>query len=586
MGFANAIGSRVRDFFAREPERRAMALVKSDEYSDKPGMGYGTLLDYYGLSGLGRSLEISQNLMRRFIDYENMEDYPEIAASYDIYADDSTQPDMLRNVTVWVSSPDKQVEESLNRLLHKTLRVEDDIWPLARTLSKYGNVYGEELVTADGVIGINYLPVPTVRRIENNRGRLLGFVQDTAGRFENISSMDFAELLKRSMAGQSSTSQSYTGQKITVFEDWEVTHWRLSSKHLRSVYGYGVAESARWIWKRLMLLEDAALIFKLTRAPSRYAFYVDTGSLDQDRALAYVDMVARRLKRKKFINPSTGKPDFRYNPLAMDEDFFLPTREGRDSTRIDMLSGADYQSTEDIEYFLNKLFAALKVPKTYLGRMEEATKAVLSQEDVQFARAIMRIQREICNGFRKVCRVHLSALGLAPHSVEYEIHMTTPSTIFDLARMEVWSAKADLSDRMKESVPMSWILQRIFQFSEDEAIDLMTERDKEVIHQAEIEAQAEANGEDIRAAAEKKREGGGGMESASPRERRVVLARPRSRSVEKMMTDGVSHSQFKRLDEKVGKLLRDNGDLRKRIVEVGKFLHEVRYSMRANSRAA
>lgn len=586
MGFATSIGNRVRDFFAREPERRAVALVKSDEYSDRPDMGYGTLLDYYGLSGLGRSLEISQNLMRRYIDYENMEDYPEIAASYDIYADDSTQPDMLRNVTIWVSSPDKQVEESLNRLMHKTLRVEDDIWPLARTLCKYGNVFGEELVTADGVIGVNYLPVPTVRRIENDKGQLIGFVQDTAGRFENITAMDFASLLKKSIEGQNATTQTYTGQKITAFEDWEVTHWRLASKHLRSIYGYGIAESARWIWKRLMLLEDAALIFKLTRAPSRYAFYVDTGSLDQDRALAYVDQVARRLKRKKFINPSTGKPDFRYNPLAMDEDFFLPSREGRDSTRVDVLSGPDYQSTEDIEYFLNKLFAALKVPKTYLGRMEEATKAVLSQEDVQFARAIMRIQREICNGFRKVCRVHLSALGLAPHAVEYEMHMTTPSTIFDLARMEVWSAKADLSDRMKESVPMSWILQRIFQFSEDEAIDLMTQRDRELIHNAEIEATAEVGAEDIRAAAEKKRQGdeeGGGTES---RERRVVLARPHDKSVERMMTEGFSPSQFRRLDDKVGKLLRDNGDLRKRIVEVGKFLHEVRYSMRANRRAA
>jgi hypothetical protein len=580
MGFSKAIGDRVRGFFAREPEQQALMLTKAGRYSGQPGMGYGSLLDFYGASGLGKSLEVGRRLMERYIDYENMEEYPEIAASYDLYADDSTQPDMLKNVSIWATSPDRQVEESLNRLLHKTLRVEDDIWPLARTLSKYGNLYGESLVTADGVIGINYLPVPTVRRIETQHGRLLGFVQDTHGRFDNVSVADFTSLLKRSVSGEVATGVSSMGQMVTAFEPWEITHWRLASKHLRSVYGYGVGESARWIWKRLMMFEDAALIFKLTRSPSRLAFYIDTGALDQDRAIAYVDKVARRLKRKKFINNSTGKVDFSYNALTMNEDFFLPTREGRDSTRIDMLSGADYQSVDDLEYFLSKLFAALKVPKAYLGRMEDASKSVLSQEDVQFARAIMRIQREITNGFRKVARVHLSALGIKAHAVDYEIQMTVPSSIFELARMEVWSARADLSDRLKENIPISWILQRIFDFSEDEAAKLMTQRDADKVREAEVEAVASAKADDIQAEAEKKR--GGGNEDVSLSGRKVMSIRT-DRDFDRMMSLGVSRKDFQRLDDKLGRLMSENVEVRKRVIELKKFTRDIRSMMHGRS---
>ncbi len=571
MGFGQNAANRVREFFAREPEKQAVKVIKGPEYQDRPQMGYGNLLDAYGYSELAKFLEISQGLMERFIDYENMEDYPEIATGYDIYADDATQPDLLKKQTIWITAKDQNIEKMLNDLLHKKLRIEDDIWPLARTLAKYGNVYGENLVTNEGVIGINFLPVPTVRRIQDRRGVLLGFVQDTSGNFE-VGVEDFATLLTRSQAGQSASTVRGGGE-MTAYEDWEVTHWRLASKHLRSLYGFGISEPARWIWKRLMLLEDALLIYKLTRAPSRYAFYVDTGGLDQQRALAYVDQVAQRLKRKKFINPSTGRPDLRYNPLAYDEDFFIPTRDGRDSTRIDVLSGPDFQSVEDVEYFQNKLFAALKIPKMYLGKMEDAAKAVLSQEDVQFARTIMRVQREIGNGIRKTCRVHMAALGIAPSSIEYEVMMSTPSTIFDLARMEVWSARADLADRLKETVPVDWILRRIFQFSEDETIELMQKKDAEKIHELEVEAQGSVAAEKISQAAEKPEEA---ME--------LMRTRSVSRSRD-IMTEGKDVEHYRKLDAKLTKLLSESGKTRQKLAQTNLFLQEVRYGLK-NRRAA
>lgn len=574
----NDVATQVRDFFQREPNKVAQSLPKGGEYRSDPPMGYGSLLDAYGYGDLKNALDVRQGLMARYIDYESMEDYPEISATYDIYADDATQPDFRTGRSVWVKSKDRSAEENLNGMLHKQVRIEDDIWPLARTVGKYGNVFGENLVNENGVIGVNYLPTPTTRRIEDKTGRLLGFLQDTSGRF-GINTDEFVTMLKKSMAGEKMTMQHFGGEVI-VYEDWEVTHWRLMSKHLRSIYGYGIGEPARWIWKRLMLLEDALLIYKLTRAPSRYAFYVDTGGLDQERGLAYVNRVAQKLKRKKFVDPLTGRPDLKYNPLAYDEDFFIPVRDGRESTRVDVLSGPDFQSTEDVEYFQQKLFAALKVPKAYLGQLEDVAKAVLSQEDVQFARTIMRIQRVIESGLRKICRVHLAAMGIRPSSVDFEVKMTTPSTVFDLARMEVMSAQSDLASRMQEMVPMSWVLQNVFHFSEDEAVELLKKKDDERIHNAEVEAKGRARETEITMAAERKFEGAGAYMMNALRQRELIG----DPSFEKRMTGGISSEQIKKLDDKVSKLFSQNDELARKLAKTNLFLQEVRHSMK--SRAA
>lgn len=252
----------------------------------------------------------------------------------DIYADDATIPNMDRGETIWVSSDADDVAKDLNDVLHKKLRIEDDVWGNCRTVAKYGNSFGELLVSEQGLVGINYLPAPTVRRVEDPKGSLLGFVQDTRGEF-NISLEDFYQLAKQRNAGG---DLGRAPGELTVFEDWEIVHWRLRSKHLRSVYGHGVAEPARWIWKRLALLEDAMLIYKLSRAPSRYAFYVDVGEMDNQRGLAFVNRVKNQFAKKKFVNPTTGKLDMRYNPLCLAGDTEVHLLDGSSKTIVEMVT--------------------------------------------------------------------------------------------------------------------------------------------------------------------------------------------------------------------------------------------------------
>lgn len=579
-GFSQKVVGGVRNFFARAPEQQAVELRRGGiPMTSKAGLSYN-LVSQFGYDTLAAHLYIDQDLQLRYGDYEEMDDYPEIGTGLDIYADDSTSPELDREQAIWAVSKDRGIEQNLNNMLHKRLGIENDIWGVSRTLCKYGNVFGELLLADDGLVGINFLPPPTCRRVEDPRGNLLGFIQDVHGRF-NISLDDFYQL-----AAQRNQTQGAVRPPgvLSVFEEWEVVHWRLRGKHLRSIYGHGVIEPARWIWKRLSLLEDAILIYKLERAPSRYAFYIDVGQMDMERGLAYVNRVKNSFTRKKFVNPSTGDLDMRYNPLAMDEDFFVPVRDGKRSTEIDVLQGPDYSEVETLEYHRDKLVSAIKIPKTYMGYGGEPTRTALSGEDIRFARTIMRIQRVLRAGFRQAARVHLIAVGKQPDRIDYDIRMNVPSQILELARMEVMSAKSDLASRMKEDVGSQWVLEHIYNFSADEAKELMRSRDKETLERGKIDAKVE-----------KMRMGEGVDEKGTPfalsegerLERRIShLVTAVEKGDWRREFEGQVRSSNRRIEEKLDRVLRQNPSVGRRLTRLDGLLREVRHTMRSGPSAA
>jgi hypothetical protein len=159
---------------------------------------------------------------------------------------------------------------------------------------------------------------------------------------------------------------------------------------------------------------------------------------------------------------------------------------------VDVLQGVDSQDLDILEYFRNKVLAAAQVPKRLLG-MEETVGRIASGDDVRFARAAMRVQREVRNGVKQVCRIHLAALGIDPDVVAFDLHMTVPSYIFELAQLEVRLQQAQLAQGLGEMMPQPWILQHVFGFSQDEAIYVTDEsrKDKRSAMKGDAATQAE-----------------------------------------------------------------------------------------------
>ena len=482
MGIANDISGRVKKWFGADKEAVVISLKKGDDAASLAGAdGGGLISSMSGYDQLSESLRMEETLMYRYADYEEMDDYPEIGSALDVYADDATVPDAQHNTCMWPLSSDSLVREILDDLLHRRLRIDEDIYALTRGLAKYGNAYAEILANESGVVGLNYLPAPSMRRLEDHKGNLVGFVQSMG----TGTMLETAQIIEQVRAGK-------TPEGVVFFEPYEIIHWRLQGKRVHTTYGYSVLDSARWIFRRLVMAEDSALIYKLTRAPARFAFYVDTGNLPPAQRTAYVNQVKQAYKKKKLFNPATGKLDFRMNPLSSDEDFWIPTAGGVDSTRIDVISGPDYQTTDDLEYFRGKLFSALKVPRRYLGFDGGESRASLSQEDVRFARSVMRLQREVRNGYKKACRIHLAAMNIDPDQIDFDLRMTTSSTVFELSQLELLNARAGAAVALMEYLPKEWILEHVFEFPKDDAIFIQKTKQTEMRDDALFNADTEA----------------------------------------------------------------------------------------------
>jgi len=441
------------------------------------------------------------------------------------------------------------------------------------------NCFEELLVDDKGVQGLNYLPAPTVRRIEGNRGALQGFVQSFRGTFAvnpigtNVKAVEFEN-------GVGKDPQS----GVMMFEPWRIVHMRLRNERRRAMYGVGLLESARWVWKRLTLLEDAALISRLSRAPSRFAFYVDVGKLPTERAEKYIDQIRQKMKKRKFVNPRTGQLDLRYSPLSTDEDFYLPVRDSREVVRADVLNTPQWTGVEDIEYFRNKLHSALMVPRAYLGYDENMpSRSTLSAEDVRFARSVLRVQREYRAGMTKVSRVHLAILGIDPSYVDFNLAMAVPSAIFELAQLEVQNTRAQLALTMNEFVSKHWILSKLFNLSDAEIEKVFAQKTSEKRSSFKLEQEGLAM---QNAAA------GGGKRFESKELRQIappsplaqkVLTSDRSKlySMEQELFRGGNRGSEKRAEDKLNKLLQENRGLSMQISSTQSMMAELKSSLNA-----
>jgi hypothetical protein len=425
----------------------------------------------------GPTNTMEEDLLSRYADYEDMDEQAELNTALDLISDDSTQMDTITNEIVHIHSEDKKVQSILEECFRKNLRIDEEIWEMTRTTCKYGNAFQEHVINeTDGLISHIHLPPPQMRRIDDEDGSLLGFIFDRGGQF----AMSGDEFFKRLNDRKLNEQEYLKGfRNNNVYEDWEVTHFRLRSKHPGAQYGWSFLEGARWVNKRLQLLEDAALLYKLQRAPQRYVFNVDVGDLPPNEALRYVDAVRAKIKKQKYVNPNTGKIDLTSNVITDTEDFFIPSRKDKPAMNVETVGGFDSAFyMEDVQYFKDKLYSAIKIPKDYLNYSEDSvSKANLATEDSRMARTVLRVQRAMNTGLDNMARVHLAALGHDPEMLDFNIYLTPPGGVFEKMMMEVRTAQLEIAEKYRAFVDDYWIMSNILKFS-DEDISAIQERIK------------------------------------------------------------------------------------------------------------
>jgi len=422
---------------------------------------YNTAMSAYG----------SYDRMARTADFSEMEYTPEIASALDVYSEETAASDEQGQV-LHIHSENSKIQSLLEELFLDTLNIDFNLSSWTRNLCKYGDFFLFNDVSPEHGI-INTFPIP-VNEIEREEG----YDPDDpmAVRFRWIT------------------------QGNQVLENWQVSHFRLLGNDAFLPYGSSVLEPARRIWRQLILIEDAMLVYRVVRSPERRVFYVDVGNVPPEDISNYMEQVQTTLKRNQVIDKTQGRVDLRYNPLSVDEDYYLPVRGSDSGTKIDTLAGgANTTAIEDVEYIQKKLFAALKIPKAYLGYDEGlGAKATLSQEDVRFSRSIQRIQRTIVSELNKIAVIHLYSNGFGEEDlIDFTLSLSNPSTIAQQQKLELFRTRFEIAGQVPDGlVDREWIRKNVFRMTDDEISAVEKGRISDKLHDLDVESVVSSNDQD------------------------------------------------------------------------------------------
>ena len=245
---------------------------------------------------------------------------------------------------------------------------------------------------------------------------------------------------------------------------------------------------------QLRMIEDATVIYRISRAPERRIFYIDVGNLPKLKAEQYLRDIMVKYKNKLVYDANTGEVRDDRKFLSMMEDFWLPRREGGKGTEISTLPGGqNLGELEDVKYFEKKLYKALNVPVSRLnpdssgfslGRVNE-----INRDELKFAKFIDRLRNKFADLFDQALRIQCVLKGICTNEewMEFKEHI-----FFDFIKDNNFSELKD-AELIKERLSLleavdpytgryfsqAWIQRNVLRLTDDEIKEMQTEIDEE-----------------------------------------------------------------------------------------------------------
>jgi len=426
---------------------------------------YSRIYSQNATSLYGQQLNVNYQYLRAqlYSDYDVMDTDAIVASALDIIADECSLKNEMGEV-LQIRSSDEDVQKILYNLFYDVLNIEFNMWSWIRQMCKYGDFFLKlDISEKFGVYNVIPYTAYHIMRQEN-----YDQANPQAIRFR------FSPDGYVGGTGQFTVpNQQYDDNASGIyFDNFEMAHFRLLTDVNYLPYGRSYLEPARKLFKQYVLMEDAMLIHRISRAPEKRVFYVNVGAIPPNEVENFMKKTISTMKKTPYIDQQTGEYNLKYNMQNMLEDFYIPVRGNDQSTKIETTKGLEYDGIKDVEYLRDKLFAALKVPKAFMGYEKDLSgKATLAAEDIRFARTIDRIQRIILSELNKIALVHLYTQGFTGETLtNFEISLTTPSIIYDQERIALMKEKVDLAKNIMEAqlLPTDWIYHNVFHFSEDQ----------------------------------------------------------------------------------------------------------------------
>lgn len=420
-----------------------------------------------------------QNRAERYTDYEQMEYMPELASGLDIYADEMTTHSSLQPM-LDIKCQNDEIKSVLHSLYTNVINLEHNLFGWCRSMVKFGDfMLYLDIDERLGIKGVISLPLKEIERLEGEDPTNPNYVQfqwNTAG---------------------------------LTFENWQVAHFRILGNDKYAPYGTAVLEPGRRIWRQLVLMEDAMMAYRIVRSAERRVFYIDVGNIAPQDVETFIQKTITAMKRNQVVDAKSGRVDLRYNPLSVEEDYFIPIRGGENSRIENLPGGAFTGDIDDVKYLRDKLFAAIKIPPAYLSADREVSEdqTTLAQKDIRFSRTIQRLQRSVISELEKIGIIHLYTLGFRGDDlISFRLTLNNPSKIAEMQELEIWQSKFDIAGgAMENYFSRRWISQHLLGLSDEEFL----RNQREIYFDRKYEASLNAAAEKVAEEAAASMEGGG-----------------------------------------------------------------------------
>ena len=358
-----------------------------------------------------------------------------------------------------INSDDENIKKILQNLFYDVLNIEFNLWAWIRGMNKYGDYYlNLDIEEGIGIVNVSPISAYEIEREE-------GFNSDNP----------YEVRFKMTTMGGGATGFNYQKSSNDIqnyIPFYKIAHFRLFSDTNFLPYGRSLLEPARKTWKQLTLMEDAMLIHRIMRAPEKRVFKIDVGNIPPNEVDQHVRNIIDQMKKVPYVDEATGDYNLKFNIQNMLEDYYLPVRGGQSGTQIDTLGGMEFTGIDDINYLKNRMMAALKVPKAFIGYEEGVEgKATLAQQDIRFARSIERVQKIVLSELTKIAIIHLYAQGYENEALSnFYLELTPPSIIYQQEKVALWIENVRLASDIKTSKLLSqeWVYKNIFNMSDDE----------------------------------------------------------------------------------------------------------------------
>ena len=431
-----------------------------------------------------RTLAEDRNMQYRA--YDEMKEDSIISAALELYADDATQYNQDGKI-IWAESEDPEISAFANRLLD-ILDLDKNAWTHIYSLCLYGDLYletfrDEDLFSGDKVEDeVANTGSVEVRKLKNgykmqeyveaypnpaemfditSHGKTVGFLKvpdlepnGADNQYFSVNNVDSSETLY----DQRKFVHVSLNQDVTRFpEKVEISFQGDTDKDAKAEVttkvfsvsrGKSILHDVYKIYQELKLLEDSMLLNRVTRSSIIRLLQLEVGDMPKSQVSLQLKRLKNLIEQKNMTDKNQGTFYSQAAPGPMDNVVYTTTRNGKGTISMNNIGGdVDVKSISDVDYFSNKLYGGLKIPKQFLGQDIDGglgNGTSLTKIDSRYARTIKRIQNAYIQGIITLINLYAIDKNLDNYVNSFTIKMTSPATVEDSERDEQMSSKMQL----------------------------------------------------------------------------------------------------------------------------------------------